>query len=322
MPKKYNYENINKFIESLKEIYPFDFPNVEKGLKIKRQTTFRVNKLKGNSQEVEKSLENEGFLVKKGTFPESYIVTSKPEDKHLSDTAAFIEGKLYVQELASMIPPLVLNPKPGDKILDMASAPGSKTTQMAAMTNNEAEILALEKHPLRIKTLQHNLKIQGADNTTSLRIDSMEFQRRNPQFIEYFDKILVDAPCSSEGRFNLNDPKSYKYWNIHKRKEMSRIQKGLLMSGIRMLKPGGTLVYSTCTFGTEENEQVLQWLKDKIPEISIEKIEIPIKNVKPGLNSWKEKKFDSQIRNAIRVVPDELFGGFFIAKLKKKKATH
>ncbi len=315
MPKKYLHDNLNKFIDSLKEIYPLDFHTVEKGLKANRPTTLRVNTLKSTDEQAEESLKNEGFSLKKGPLEHSYIVMG--EEKRLSDSQAFINGEIYVQELASMLPPLVLQPKAGEKILDLASAPGSKTTQMAALTNNESEILAVEKHPIRILTLEHNIKIQGATNAHPLRANGMTFYLGQPQFLEYFDKVLVDAPCSSEGRFNLNDSKSYKYWNIHKRKEMSKTQKGLLISGLRLLKPGGTLVYSTCTFGTEENEQVLQWLKIKMPEIKIEKFDLPIRNTKPGIAKWHDKSFSPDIRNAVRIIPNDFFGGFFIARLSK-----
>lgn len=310
---------LEKFKDSLKEIFGTKYPQVEKGLKQIQPTTFRINTLKQvNEQKVIEKLKEQGFNVQKGPLENSYLI--KSNSGYISDTEEFKFGKIYVQELSSMIPPLVLDPQPGEKIMDMAAAPGSKTTQMAALTENRSEILALEKHPIRIKTLRHNVELQSAENVQVLQGNGIKFDRRNPQFTEFFDRVLVDAPCSTEGNINLNNPKSYKYWNIHKRKDMSRIQKGLIMSGIRMLKPGGTLVYSTCTYGMEENELVLEWLLEKIPELKIEKIDLDIQNKVPGIRKWNNKELNPQIKNSVRILPNELFTGFFIAKIRKPDA--
>ena len=323
MKKRFKHDNLNIFIENLKTLFPMDFPTIEKGLRRERPTTFRLNSSKTSIETVKKDLNNEGFEFISGPFKNSYILTKIPDGKYISDTNSFKNADIYIQELASMVPPLVLNPKQDEKILDMASAPGSKTTQMVDMTNDKAEILALEKHPIRIQTLQHNIKQFGAESVQVLLTNGIKFDMRYPQFKEFFDRILVDAPCSSEGRFNLNDPKSYKFWNIHKRKDMTKIQKGLIIAGIRMLKPGGTLVYSTCTFGIEENELVLEWLLQKYPDLKVEKIDtsengINIKNVKKGFTKTPEgKDLNKQIANSIRIMPNENFGGFFVAKITK-----
>jgi|688.fasta_scaffold00063_138 NOL1/NOP2/sun family putative RNA methylase len=321
--KKVKNNNLEIFLSNLKEIYPSIYPTVEKGLHHDRNTTFRFVRPKENEEEAREDLQNAGYQIKSGPIENSYEIIKEPKKAYISDTESFKNGWIYVQEFASMVPPTILELEPGQKILDMAAAPGSKTSQIADLTNYESEILALEKHPIRIQKLKHNLEIYKCDNVEALWANGIKFDKRNPQFIEFFDRILVDAPCSSEGRFNLNDPKSYKYWNIKKRREMSKAQKGLLMSGIRMLKPGGVLVYSTCTFGTEENELVLQWLLEKMPELKIEKFNVPFNNFAHGLTQvtkdGKTLQLDKQIKNSIRVLPNEQFGGFFIAKIRKVK---
>lgn len=309
---------IEVFIENLKTIYRDKSTQVIQGLQNAKPTSFRLNSLvEGPDPLLE--LKELGVETIKGPFPDTFYIKSNKNDIHISDTEAFKTGAIYVQEFSSMIPPIVMEPSEEDKLLDMSAAPGSKTTQLASLTHNKAEIMAIEKHPIRILTLKHNLELQKATNVNVMLADGIKFDKRYSQFVEFFDKVLVDAPCSSEGRFLLNDKRTYKYWNVYKRKEMSSIQKGLLISGFRMLKPGGTLVYSTCTFGVEENEMVLEWFLDKVgEEAKIEKIDLPIKNTMPGLSSYEKNKFDKSIANSLRIIPNDFFTGFFVAKIKKK----
>lgn len=309
---------LEAFLGSLKEIYGHTYPQVEKGLKMNHPTTFRVNLSKAEPKKVLESLENQGFRIMKGPMVNSYFITHNKG--FISDTEEFKTGQIYVQEFSSMIPPLVLEPKKGERIMDMASAPGSKTTQIADLVHDEAEITAMEKHPIRIKILEHNIELQGYKNVRIIQGNGIKFDKRNMQYTEYFDRVLADVPCSTEGSINITNPKSYKFWNIHKRKDMSRIQKGILISGIRMLKPGGTLVYSTCTYGMEENEVVLDWLLQKIPDLKIEKIDLKLQNFIPGIAKFEGKPLNPKVRNAIRVLPNELFSGFFVAKITKPAA--
>jgi len=319
MKRKIN--QIDLFLDSIREIYKEKSTEILQNLKIDHPTTFRINTLvKQNITETLTEIETHGFVVTKGPIDNSYIATviDSKEKIHISDTNAFINGKIYVQELSSMLPPMILDPKQGEKILDISAAPGSKTTQLAALSNNGSKILAIEKHPMRLKTLEHNIKLQQTQNVHVLQANGIKFDMRNAQFKEYFDKVLVDAPCSSEGQFNLTNPKTYKYWNIHKRDAMSKIQKGLLIAGFRMLKTGGTLVYSTCTYAVEENEMVLDWLLSKVgDQAKITKIELPIANTLPGKAYYKTKKLNDKVKNSSRILPNKHFTGFFVAKIQK-----
>ena len=313
---------IDEFLDNIKGIYKDKSTPVIQGLKSAKPTTFRINptSLQSGPHLSIVELEKLGYIISRGDFPNTFYIKENKNKVYISDTEPFKTGQIYVQEFSSMIPPFILDPIPGEKILDMSAAPGSKTTQIAALANNEAEITAIEKHPLRILTLKHNLEMQNSKSVNVIHADGIRFDKKFPQYVEYFDKVLVDAPCSSEGRFNLNDKKSYKYWNIFKRKEMSKIQKGLLISGFRMLKKGGILLYSTCTFGVEENEMVLQWFLEKLgSEAKIEKIDMPLRSTFSGLTSYMGEKFDQSIRNSVRIIPNEFYTGFFMAKISKKK---
>lgn len=310
-------DQLDFFKNSLSEIYPLQYKSILDSINQSKPTTFRVNKTKSKNIDVISILKKDGFNIINGPLESSYIVKNNPEDKYISDTDVYKNGLIYLQELSSMIPPILLQPKPNEKILDTASSPGSKTTQLADLADNKAEILAIEKHPIRIKTLHYNINHQSSKDVTVLEGNGIKFDKRNPQFCDFFDKVLVDAPCSSEGRFNLSNYKTYKYWSINKRKEMSKTQKGLLISGYRMLKPGGLLAYSTCTFGLEENEMVLDWFLKKYPEAKLKNINLPINNTKKGIITWNGKSFNPQISKSIRIIPDKLFTGFFVALVEK-----
>jgi NOL1/NOP2/sun family putative RNA methylase len=309
--------NLEEFKESLKEIYKSRYPQILKALETQKPTTFRINLTKSTNRNIIKDLEQKGFKIKKGPIDNSYIIYHFPAKTYISDTTSFKEGFIYVQELSSMLPPTILAPKPGEIIIDMAAAPGSKTTQLADFAQNKAYIIALEKHPLRIEILRHNVKLQGAEKVKIIPADGIKYDKKNPELENYFDKVLVDAPCSSEGSFYLKDPKTYSFWKIKKRREMSSIQKGLLISGYRMLKPKGSMVYSTCTFGVEENELVLEWFLERYPEAIIKEITLPVNNTMNGIISWNNKSLNKKISKSKRILPNELFTGFFLALIEK-----
>jgi 16S rRNA (cytosine1407-C5)-methyltransferase len=309
---------IKDFTNSINEIYKDNASKVIAGLKQVQPTTFRINRCKADPNEVITSLQNLGYVIRKGPLENSYYFENEPNGQYISDTEPFKNGQIYIQEFSSMIPPILLDPKPNDYILDISAAPGSKTTQIADIAKNEAKIVAIERNPIRIKTLEHNIALQGSKEIRTLLGNGIKFDKRHPEFVNSFDKVLVDAPCSSEGQINLNNPNSYKYWKIYKRKEMSKIQKGLLIAGFRMLRKRGTLVYSTCTFGVEENELVLDWFMDKVKdEAKIEKITLPFDNTLQGKTIWEQKKLHPSISNSKRILPNKYFTGFFVAKIIK-----
>ena len=218
-----------------------------------------------------------------------------------------------------MLPPLVLEPQPGETILDLTAAPGSKTTQMACLMKGEGRIVANDNNRIRFFKLKANVELQGAANVElSLRPGEL-FGR---DFPESFDRILLDAPCSAEGRFNVREPASYKYWKLAKIKEMARKQKNLIISALRSLKAGGALVYSTCTFAPEENEAVLDWVikkfSDRGKSLGIEKIILPLTNQIAGFVKWEGESFHPAVRDALRILPAPLVEGFFLARIRKE----
>lgn len=274
--------------------------NVDKiltGMSEERYTTFRVNYLKSNEVEVEDELVKNGVEFDKVNITEietksetdfetyfnfnAYVVYNKNE-KDLSKLKIYEDGKIYVQSISSMIPPIILRPEPGERVLDIASAPGSKTTQMAAMMNNEGYILANEIDKFRCEKLKYNVEKQGASIVHIIKKDGTQLFNS----VKSFDKILVDAPCSGEGRFIVSNKKTYEHWSLKMQKELVEIQKKLLYNAINLCKINGTILYSTCALSLEENEKVIDWAINNF-NIEIEKININIcieKNTRVKLN--------------------------------------
>jgi len=309
-----NKDKAEQIVEKMRCIYPDQATNIIKAISQEKPTTFRINNLANQFT----GFTDSTIAFSKGPLEESYILKNETKS-NLIESKEYKEGAIYLQELSSQIPVLVLDPKPNEKILDLCGAPGSKTTQIASiLKNNSAEIIAVEKNKPRFFLLKHNLNMQKAqDKVTTFLNDGINFYKKYPKYLEYFDKVLVDAPCSNEGSINLTKPQTYKFWNPHKFKEASRIQKGLIIAGYRMLKRGGTLVYSTCTYSVEENEEVVNWLLAKALDLKVEDIVLPINNLQKGFTSWRGKNYDPQIRKTVRVVPNNLFTAFYIACLKK-----
>ena len=234
------------------------------------------------------------------------------EEVELGKTEEYFLGKIYVQEAASLIPPIALSPTEKDFVLDCCAAPGSKTTQLAQIMNNRGCIVANDINYRRIKSLRFNLELMGVMNTVVTKMDAIGFSK----FQERFDKILVDAPCSCEGIIRKN-------WNVLSRwspkviKYMSSQQKKILKSCLISLKKGGVLVYSTCTLAPEENEEVIDYALKNF-DLELEKIKIPGLKTREGILEWEGKRFDKRVKRCARIWPqDNDTEGFFVAKLRK-----
>jgi len=227
-------------------------------------------------------------------------------------------GYYYVQEIASMLPILALDPKPNETFLDLCSSPGSKTTQAAAKMQNTGTIIANEVSFGRIQILASNLQRCGVSNAIITKKDGISLCQNFKKENIKFDKILVDAPCSGEGTIRSSS-KTLIIWNIKMIKSLSKLQKALLSSAIEILKTNGEIVYSTCTHAPEENEEVIDFVLKKFDNIKIVKAELPIKTRK-GIINWDNKKYSENVKLSNRIYPqDNNTEGFFIAKFKKIK---
>lgn len=284
----YEEENVSKIIDGYSKIRP---------------TTFRVNTIKSSNEEIEKELEKNSILFEKyEQIPGAYIVKNK--DINIEQLDIYKDGKIYVQSLSSMLPPIFMKPLEEKDILDMAAAPGGKTTQIAALTNNKANITACEMNNIRAQRLKYNIEKQGANSVYVMQIDS---RRINNMFS--FDQILLDAPCSGSGTLNENDINLEKNFTRKLIERSIKAQTELLDKALRILKSGHEMVYSTCSILKCENEEIIKKVLNKynaeIVPIDINEInELPI--------------LPTTIEGTICLYPNELFEGFFIAKIKKK----
>lgn len=217
-------------------------------------------------------------------------------------------GAFYVQEPSAMVPVFALNPKPGDRVLDLCAAPGGKSTQIASMLNNEGLLFANEINKSRCNILISNLERMGVKN--AIVFSKRPFDLCN-DYRDYFDRVLVDAPCSGEGMFRKNSD-AILHWSVENSRGCSFRQKEILDLAAKAVRPGGTLVYSTCTFSTVENEEVIKWFLDKNSDFKLEPIDVCF---------GEKSKFDNVISNASymsRIYPFHGGEGQFVAKLKRE----
>lgn len=306
-----------QFIKNLQQIFSDDqITQILTGFNSQRPTTFRTNTLKtSNTDLIKKMTEEQIDFQQFGSYPDWFIL--KSDKKKFIQSDIYQNGLIYTQSLASLLPVTVLNPKPDEIVLDLTAAPGSKTTQMAALMNNKGKIIANDRHLIRLEKLKYNLKKQGVENTQVTNFLGQEIGQKHPNF---FDKTLLDAPCSLEGTFNTHFPKSFENWSPTLVEALSKRQCDLIYSAYLATKPGGIILYSTCTLEITENEAVVDWLIKKTNQkVSIEKIVLLDIPSIPGFTSSQEKSFDQNLENTIRILPSALFEGFYLAKLKKIK---
>lgn len=312
-----------EFVEKLYENYtPLTVDKILSGMSGERNTTLRVNTLKNNVQEVMNDLKENNIKFDRVQWYGNALILKNASEKQVQKLELYESGSIYLQSLSSMVPPLVLGPKANEKILDLTAAPGSKTTQMAAMMKNNGYILANELDVLRCERLKYNVEKQEA---TIVEVNNGRGETIGKQYEGYFDKVLLDAPCSGEGRFLANDAKTYKSWSEKTVRELAKLQKKLFKSAYQALKPDGEMVYSTCTLNKEENEDILLWAIQELG-IKLLPIKINIKNAETGnlqhLDMDSSEKIGAtsvveEVKKAIRILPSKETEGFFVARIKK-----
>jgi len=272
--------------------------NIIEGYSKQRLVTLRVNTIKTNKEQIKNKLEQVGIEYEDVSWYEDALIIKNVREEEIKKLDIYEKGEIYLQSLSSMLPPIILKPKAGENILDMAAAPGGKATQIAAITENKAFITACEKNKIRVERLKYNLQKQGVGCVNVMQEDA----RKLSDFFS-FDKILLDAPCSGSGTMSVFDA------NFSKEliDRSSKTQEELLKKALKILKSGGEMIYSTCSILSEENERVLERVLRKYNAeiIPIECIEgIPV--------------FPTSIDGVLCVMPTALYEGFFVARIKKK----
>lgn len=268
--------------------------------------SIRVNTLKTTAKELKEKLDDYEFRQVPWCREGFWIKGPRTDLGNLMEHSL---GYFYVQEAASMIPPVVLEPTEKDIVLDLAAAPGSKTTQMASLMKNHGLIIANDIKYERLKALSINLERCGVLNTVVTLRSNYSFREMK------FDKILLDAPCSGSGAIRKS-LKTLKIWNPHMLIKLSNDQKRLLLNAFDSLKENGTLVYSTCSIDPEENEAVIDFLL-RNRDAKLEKIDLEI-NKSEVILDYDKRHFNDEIKKCLRIWPqDNDTEGFFAAKIKK-----
>lgn len=300
-----------EFMDFLYKKYtPVKVDQILLGMTDERYTTLRVNTLKYDIQNLMKYFKERNIKFERVLWYPDALIIKNTTEKQLQKLDIYEKGYIYIQSLSSMIPPLVLNPKQGENILDLTAAPGSKTTEIAALMNNEGYILANELDKIRYERLVYNVKKQDAKIIETI---NERGEKIGNKFPEKFDKVLLDTPCSGEGRFIVNSVSTYRDWSPKKVKDLTKLQKKLFESAYNALKPNGIMVYSTCTLNEDENELVLDWALEKF-NLKMLDINLELKEANKGFN----ENVNKTINKAIRILPSKNTEGFFVAKLMKK----
>ncbi|AEC52871.1 proliferating-cell nucleolar protein p120 [Pyrococcus sp. NA2] len=268
---------------------------------------FRVNTLKISIQELTKRLNKKGFQFKRVPWArEGFCLTREPFS--ITSTPEFLTGLIYIQEASSMYPPVALDPKPNEIVADMAAAPGGKTSYLAQLMENKGIIYAFDVDEDRLRETRLNLSRLGVLNVVLFHSSSLHIDELGVEF----DKILLDAPCTGSGTIHKNPERK---WNrtIEDIKFCQGLQMKMIEKALEVLKPGGILVYSTCSLEPEENEFVIQWVLDNF-DVEL----LPLKYGEPALTNPFGVELSEEIRNARRLYPDtHRTSGFFIAKIRK-----
>ena len=273
--------------------------------------SIRVNTLLGTVAQVKKSIEKKDWKLTPIPWCKEGFWIEHGERRDVGNLLEYHIGKIYVQEAASMIPPLILQPKPGDIVLDMAASPGSKTTQMAAMMNNEGLIVANDYKGDRLQSLGINLQRSVITNCLITLMRGQGIKELQ------FDKILLDAPCSGTGTIRKS-LKTISIWNAGMITKLAKEQKELIEVAFQNLKEGGEMVYSTCSLEPEENEGVVSHLLEKYESAEVMKVTLSGLKASPAVMEFKKDKYHPSVKYAIRIWPqDNDTEGFFIAKIKK-----
>jgi tRNA (cytosine40_48-C5)-methyltransferase len=302
---KYGYDEwmLNRFIQFV--------PNAENLVEKMLEPVpkyIRTNTLKITSKELIARLTSKGFKLSTTTLADVFEVNASNAHTSLGATTDYLLGYYYIQDITSCTAVEALDAQPNQKVLDMTSAPGGKTTLIAQKMHNSGSIVAVEASPRRIKSLSFNLARCGVMNTSIYQMDAMNCSHLGVRF----DRILLDAPCSGEGMM-WDDVSRRSGRNPDDIAECSRVQKKLFETALQVLKPGGIILYSTCSFAPEENELVVDSMLGRF-NLKVEPLPFGIS----GLTGFGGMVFRDNLKWTVRFYPHIHNSiGFYIARLQK-----
>ena len=277
---------------------------IASGYAQRRLTSLRVNRLKAEPQAVRGALTAAGIACEGVAWSGDALVLPDADERAVAALPLYERGEVYMQNLSSMLPPLLLCAQPGENVLDMAAAPGGKTTQIAALTGNGAMITACERNAARCERLRFNLERQGAQRVTVMNIDARQLDD-----LFAFDRILLDAPCSGSGTVQLGE-RSRARFDRETLARVTRMQEALLVKALRLLRPGHEMIYSTCSVLAQENERMVERIARRCGAAVV-----PLE-----LAGFEDvPQLPTALPGTLCVCPDARYEGFFVAKLRRNK---
>lgn len=301
---------MNRTFEIYREFIP-DYDSFIEGISRPLPIHVRINELKIEPEIALKNLEEEGIILQ-NSVPDNDTLYRASNLRSSGNIMAYFLGHIHPQALTSCLVPLVLSPDPGSYVLDMCASPGGKTSQMAQHMGNTGLIVANELYTDRHIPLAHTLARLGVVNTIQTAYQAQEFPLREP-----FDFVLADVPCSGEGRFRVNG-KMPVYRMAKENAKLPELQKKIILRGFDLLKPGGVMVYATCTYDPAENEAIVDFLlKNREAELFPVDLRLPCE---PGITEWKNESYEKVLRRSLRFYPHQLDSvGFFMAKIGRRR---
>lgn len=279
--------------------------------------TFRTNTLQTDEEQVLAELQHAGM--------ESKPISWCPLGRHLTtgtvrslqSLPCSLQGGIYIQSASSMLAAHALQVTSEMRVLDMCAAPGSKTSQLAAIMGNQGMLIANDRSRKRLYRLHGILNTQGVTNVEVL---CGQGERLGQSHADCFDRVLVDVPCTGESRFRPDKPMRISRWSLREIQKLSKLQEQLLIAALRSVVAGGLVVYSTCTFAPEENEFVI----DKVlrrNSIDAEVVQIPMHLIPPSartpITTWEGREVSNDVSSSMRIIPDETTTGFYIACIRR-----
>ena len=279
--------------------------------------TFRTNTLQATEEQVLAELQHGGMESKPISWCPLGHQLTKGSIRSLQELPIFLQGGIYIQAASSMLAAHAMQVTSEMRVLDMCAAPGSKTSQLAAIMGNQGMLIANDRSRKRLYRLRDILKTQGVTNVEVL---CGQGERLGQSHADCFDRVLVDVPCSGESRFRLDKPIRISQWSMHEIQKLSKLQEQLLIAALRSVVAGGLVVYSTCTFAPEENEFVIDKVLSR-NTIDAEVVQIPRHLIPPSarapITTWEGREVSNDITSSMRIIPDETTTGFFIACIRR-----
>lgn len=279
--------------------------------------TFRTNTLQTDEEQVLAELQHAGMESKPISWCPLGRQLTTGTVRSLQSLPCMLQGGIYIQAASSMLAAHALQVTSEMRVLDMCAAPGSKTSQLAAIMGNQGMLIANDRSRKRLYRLHGILNTQGVTNVEVL---CGQGERLGQSHADCFDRVLVDVPCSGESRFRIDKPIRISRWSLHEIQKLSKLQEQLLIAALRSVVAGGLVVYSTCTFAPEENELVIDKVLGR-NSIDAEVVQIPKHLIPPSartpITMWEGREVSSDVSSSMRIIPDETTTGFYIACIRR-----